>query len=388
MGVMALVLLALALATGAPPAFAQTFSPTAEEKRLCELEKARNAAENAESEYMRRMQRGEASGNEDWVRISNAAGRARKAWEDYYFAIGYNVIEYSRKEQYNAWCLGVGTSDFTDKMGVKADVPVVGQTYRISISMPKVGDYRAAQAEVYVGASEHFRFNNARITGQATWRTWAYENPSRGHEIRAKFFIDDRLASSVVGTTDNSGRFTLVLPIQTKGLVFERTLQKDIIRGLTGSKLFPSDEAVVPGEVKTPGSGTKAQEPLLEAHDYTHLSVNTMTKIHAAWKDAQMKKLGVTSTNHLEQWKKNHAEGRDDINAMNSMIDLITSPATTTAQLFDTVGKMYKQLTGEPLPGTREMSPDDKARFKAFKQQIWDRIKLQKKAAEGRLFNK
>ena len=91
-----------------------TFSPTKEELKLCELKRRRDSTEKLHLEYTSRMQKGLAAPNEDWVRIANDAAQAEKMWSDYYFSIGYNEADWTRKEQFIRWCEGLTSNTPTD----------------------------------------------------------------------------------------------------------------------------------------------------------------------------------------------------------------------------------------------------------------------------------
>jgi hypothetical protein len=223
-----------------------------------------------------------------------------------------------------------------------------------------VDKYLLKKARVFSGNRMQLNFNTAQITGHARWRTFSERGDAWGQPIRAALYKGTsnnpfaNFIRKVESTTDNRGRFELDLPIQKNGGVEEERFRgKYILRQRVYQR---------PGDASHAPSGGD--------HDYT--VVNTITDFEARRSDFLN---WFTSEDH-KQWLKNNRVGRNDINALNSLIRYATAPVTGQAELVEKAAKLYEKLSGKPLPGVTKKGADAKARRAAVKKLFWDRIRL------------
>jgi hypothetical protein len=373
------------------PAGAQEFQPTEMEKKLCE---ARRKWRAAEKEYARLDWRRSELSDEEWDRwkaLRTEIHELERAWEAIWFGAdgtpreAFSDLVYApgRKDQYNCWCIGVGCdSSALHNLGMKLPA-----RYFITLYMPEDDEYAAAQTIVFRGAKERYDFTRAQITGEATWETFYYDGPARNQTIKAVLWrVDNSVKKALsvqIGTTDDSGRFKLHLPVRA-GAGVSRSFSRNIKRRIIGM-YFP-DDFTPPSSDQQQHALKELVEGLPDQRDLTKEGIGLVSAIYAAWKDSQLIKAGKIGTPNTDRWQKNHDAGRDDVNALNMLIDVATSPATASAQVVENVNGWYKQLTGKPLPGVSEMSAAQKADLKKYYNRIWDRMELTKFAAEkGRL---
>ncbi len=383
---------ALALFWLTPAAQAQDFVPTEFELRLCDARRTWDVLE-AEVGDLRtlRSQRAMTADDADrLVELSQAAHAAKLAFEAMYFKPDgtaffmateddVDPVKYARFDRWQVWCLNLTPSKTpSDVMGLRT-----GVFYKITLFMPQAADFAKSQVVVFSGRKEVFDFSRAQISGRATWQTTFYEGPASHQVIKAVLWkVEDGVLdyrAIDVGQTDADGRFALVLPIRSSSSA-SRLFQKDIARGLI-SGFFPDGFIPPAGDPQAAALKALAKE-LPPKRDFTKFSIQSVTKLYAVWKDAQWIQSGKPGAPNLDQWRRNHATGRDNINALAMLIDVATSPATAHAQVADAANNWYKRLTGSPLPGVTEMTPAEKADLKTYYAQVWDHIGLTKFVAE------
>lgn len=364
---------------------AQDFVPTDFEAQLCDARKAWEAAV-AEEDRLHKLKRQYGGFLDDAHYQQNMdAVRARHETEEAFLAL-YHSIQFRNADGslnhdvsnryykgFFPWCTGRKSGATpSDVMGLKT-----GVFYRITLFMPEVKDYAKAQVTLFSGRKEAFDFNRAQISGRAIWQTTFFDGPASDQVIKAVLWkIEDgvwALRAVDVGRTDGNGGFVLNLPIRASAgasRLFDQNIKRGVIDGF-----FP--DGFIPPAANPQGAALKALvDELPPKRDFAKFSVQSVTKLYAVWKDAQRIKSGKPGSPHLDQWKRNHAAGRDNINALGMLIDVATSPATAHAQVAEAANNWYKRLTGSPLPGVTEMTPAEKADLKKYYQHVWDRIGL------------
>lgn len=375
----AILLIGLIALSGPPTVLAQTFSPTDEEKTLCKLEKTANAAGIAKQDHFDLIRKGLAPDSKDFHRLSDEAFRATKAWKDYYFSTGYNEIHPDRKKQYIAWCLGISSTDFTDKIGMKTTVQTPQEMrHVITVYMPETPIYHSVRKTLFRVNGKAPPFHQANIWGKVEWyygKSMDY-GPAAGVVVKAVHWLNGKPQRHVKTTTDSAGEFRLNLPVKAPGGQAARRFPAFPKMTVKRGKLPPGMKFVVPpGQQTGPPGGGAVQQP--EA-DWKKTVFNGLSMYHALKKDFDDKKLGGKGTPNFDKWKKNHKAGRDSINALNMIIDIASGKATGHAQAVDNAFKAYKNLTGKPLPFEKKISKQQASAMKQASRDFWAWIERNK----------
>lgn len=355
---------------------AQSFTPTGEEKQLCFLLHAMNDADKAKHDL---MQSGNWTGAQ-MARASDEAARTALEYDSYYQTHFMSLQQWPqpRRDAFWVWCMNIDPAtirkyDLAGAMGARTDLEPI----TITLYMPEERDYARRELVVFHGNDPPFK--RAAIGGYAYWETLFYRGDATNQTIKAVVWKAGKAVHHVVGKTDGTGHFTLDLAVNDAGTEGTRAFRVNITRGIThgyapadaygsaqdatGAKLSPDELAQLPTE-----------------DDWKKVGFAKFSKLYALYKDYQWHKAGGIGSPNTEQWYRNHERGRDDVNALNMIIDIAASPATGYAQVIENSNMIYKRLTGKPLPFVKANSAAEKAAYKAMIKGIWDRIDATKQA--------
>ncbi|MBD1545969.1 hypothetical protein [Roseibium aggregatum] len=241
--------------------------------------------------------------------------------------------------------------DIDKAMGSKGkSSPTTPETNSVAIVlyMPATGVYKARRVLVFGPGFPSFKV--ARVRGSAFWESLFYSSFARNQTIRIHLVHNGKSVRRMTATTDGNGYFSFDLKVNAKGSQPVRIFNIEVRRRLTKG-LAPPEYYKVPGQTATGGTvPPDVKKQLPTETDWKVSFWNAASKLNAIKKDIEFNKVGEQGTPNLDQWRKNHKAGRDNINALSLLIDLSTSPATATAQAFENANTTWKRLTGKPLP--------------------------------------
>lgn len=340
------------------PVLAHGSMPTAEEGRPFALEKAGIAAEGAHSEYGSKGQyRGSYRGPGE-IRMAQSGREKPPSQGGPSYTPNY---------------------DINKAFGSKGKIVTSGpdpNIVTITLYMPEVGVYRKTTKRVF--GPQYPDFRNVNVSGIAYWETLFYKESARHQTIKLVLWHKGKPIRHRVTKTDGWGVFKFDMPVNKKGRQGVKNINFNITRHLSTYAYWPPEYGVVPPDPATGPTGQSAPQkptqPIPSQSDWKRIGFSKVSKLHAAWKDYQHNKVGGRGTPNIDQWRKNHAAGRDDINTLILIIDLAIGPATTQAQLMDNANKVYKRLTGKPLPFVKEQTKAQKEAAKGVRNVIWEKM--------------
>jgi hypothetical protein len=233
------------------------------------------------------------------------------------------------------------------KTGDKSTPPttVDYQKILILLTFPSTRHLKHSTKRVFGSAFANFR--KAQITGMVRWQIEGLSGLATGVPVIAYVMSNYRDIHKAQTHTDKKGRFSITVPVNPHGLRGIRRFYVNVTRSFRDyvqlpkklKKLLKRENKRGKTSSRTEDSwekGIKNWRPKLHTNSkYLKIS-NFITKEIAIIKDKLHRITGGKGSPNLDQWKKNHQEGRDYANALN----LITESAKYgLGKTFDGIDK-------------------------------------------------